>query len=369
MSARRPDLLAAGAVALCLSAACGKQGPPLAPLRPIPAPVADLSASRIVDRITLRLTIPATNRDGSTPPAVERVEIYRLEAAAAATAPTVALILEVKNLLTTIDVRPPKPAAPAAGTPDARPSPGDKVSFVDAIGTNPRGAADSPVRHYVAVAFAGRRRSPPSPTVSVPLSRNPGAPTELAYTYDEKTLKITWKPAAAGQTFRLYELPGTAAVEAATLLTEAPLAAAEFSVPVDVGRPRCFSIRPVETTERVSIEGPAPEPVCVNPVDRFAPPRPEGLVAIAGDGAVDLVWTPVAAPDLAGYAVLRGEGTSGTLQRLMRDPIADTKYSDRDVRPGVTYVYSIIAIDKTGNVSEQSERQLATARALVIGDW
>ena len=46
----------------------------------------------------------------------------------------------------------------------------------------------------------------------------------------------------------------------------------------------------------------------------------------------------------------------------MRDPITETTYKDADVQPGVTYLYAVIALDKTGNPSEQSNRQTVTLR-------
>ena len=46
------------------------------PLRPLPARVADAAARRVGDRVELRFTIPATNVDNSTPPAITRLDIY-----------------------------------------------------------------------------------------------------------------------------------------------------------------------------------------------------------------------------------------------------------------------------------------------------
>jgi len=57
-------------------AACGQKGPPLAPLRPVPAAIADLAATRLEDTVRLQFTVPAANADGTQPADVARVDVY-----------------------------------------------------------------------------------------------------------------------------------------------------------------------------------------------------------------------------------------------------------------------------------------------------
>jgi hypothetical protein len=106
------------------------------------------------------------------------------------------------------------------------------------------------------------------------------------------------------------------------------------------------------------------DPVCVTPVDRFPPPAPSGLQAVQEGSAVTLIWTHVEAADLAGYVVLRGDGTTGTLQPLMRAPIQDVTYRDTTVQVGQTYTYAVYAVDSSpaANVSQLSDRQTVVIR-------
>lgn len=366
----RAAILVAAALPPC--AACGKEGPPLPPLRPEPGHIREVAASRFDDRIEIRLDIPAANFDGTTPPVIERIEIYMIQAAAAATAPGATELLNSKNLLTVVPVRreaeePRK--EPAAAAPEAAQGPraGESHVFVDRVDAALVGPVDAPVRHYLIVGATGRsRRGRPSPILSVPLARQPDSPAEIARTYDEKTLKLSWQ-AAAGRTFRVYEASGPGGGATVKELTTGPIAVAEFELPVWFGTPRCFAVRAIETTGRISLVGPIGPGVCETPVDTFPPPAPAGLLAVQDERGIALRWEPVGVPDLAGYRILRGEGSGETLQQLLQAPIAEATYVDAAITPGVTYVYTVIAIDKAGNLSQQSNQQRVTARALAAG--
>jgi hypothetical protein len=137
-----------------------------------------------------------------------------------------------------------------------------------------------------------------------------------------------------------------------------------LSLPVWFGTERCFAVRAIATEARVSVAGPIGPGVCATPVDTFAPPAPSGLNAFQEEasGGIVLRWTAADAPDLAGYIVLRGEGTGEKLQQLVKAPIAETTYVDKTITPGTTYVYVVVALDRAGNPSGQSNRQQLTAR-------
>jgi fibronectin type 3 domain-containing protein len=82
------------------------------------------------------------------------------------------------------------------------------------------------------------------------------------------------------------------------------------------------------------------------------------------NGVVLLDWLPVDTPDLAGYIVLRTDGTNDTLQPLTREPIAENTYEDKNVQPGMTYTYAVAAVDKATppNRSQPSEKQVVIVR-------
>ena len=212
--------------------ACGHKGPPRVPLRPVPTAVSRWSIERMGAAVHLQFTVPDANADGSTPPAVDRVEIFALTQPADAPPPAPAVLALPANLVAAITVQSAKPPAPGA-PPDPRPAAGGVASHVDAVAAA-AGTTDAPmVRYYTAVPAAGRRRGPASLMLRVALSASPAAPTGLKADYTEQTLTITWQPSAEGQHFVIEETDARGA--GAKRLPEAPLDTASFAVPVQFG--------------------------------------------------------------------------------------------------------------------------------------
>ena len=147
--------------------------------------------------------------------------------------------------------------------------------------------------------------------------------------------------------------------------TAAPLLAFSFDdAPVMFERARCYSVRAVRGLKEFVI-GEASPPVCFKPVDVFPPAPPQQLAAVASEGAISLIWEPNVEPDVGGYLVLRGEGSDATLQPLMATPMLESRYRDATTKPGVRYVYAVIAVDNrvpVPNWSAESNRVEETAR-------
>ena len=68
-------------------AGCGKKGPPLPPLRLVPAAVEDINTRRTASEVELRFTLPSRNQNGPGPVELDRVEIYAITVAPGAPAP------------------------------------------------------------------------------------------------------------------------------------------------------------------------------------------------------------------------------------------------------------------------------------------
>ena len=59
-------------------AGCGKKGPPLAPLRPVPMRTEDMTARRLGNDVFLQFTIPNKNADGTTPADLTQMEAFAI---------------------------------------------------------------------------------------------------------------------------------------------------------------------------------------------------------------------------------------------------------------------------------------------------
>lgn len=374
------------AIAVVVLAACGKKGPPQPPLRPVPDRIADLKARYADGRVELTFTVPPANADGTTPAAIERVEIYRLagDVAAPPAPPPVqpvqppargvppppppgigpAQIVQPANLRATILIRLPQqdePAAKPAPAAPVQPAAGEIATFVDDV---PAGTSDAVVWRYVAIGVAGRnRRSQPSPTVAVPLGTRPTAPSGVRLDYNERELLVAWTAAAPGDRFVVLDATDRSKPGPLPRLTAEPVPGPTHSLPVVFGRQICVAVRTVSVSGAVTTESVPSDAVCETPVDKFPPPAPTGLIAQADQGAVSLVWGASSSLDLAGYLVLRTAVPGDTLQPLMTTPIAATSFRDTTVRVGATYIYAVVAVDKSGNRSSESNRQTLTVTA------
>ena len=267
-----------------------------------------------------------------------------------------------------------------------------------------------PRRHYFVVGISPRgRKSAPSAPVSVPLETVTSAPGAPKLGHDEKVITVSWPPSPDARTstflppppppkpvngspatvkppappltakslgfnteatlYHLYDVslnatpPDPYAIKVPVPVTPAPVAVTEWVIPnVVFGVERCFEVRPVDKVGEALVIGPASPRTCLTPADTFAPVAPRNLAAIAGGGSINLIWDANTEADIAGYLVLRAEAPSATLQPVTQAPVAAATYRDETVKPGVRYVYSVVAVDRAGNRSAESNRVEETAR-------
>ena len=235
---------------LPIATACGKKGPPLAPLRPAPGPITDLAATRLGDTVQLQFTVPAANADNSTPADLARVDVYAVTGKPEGPLGRPLTLREIETLLTrvaSVEVQPPPaegeateegeaavPPPPAPGAPvDTRPVQGAVVrveeTLTDAMRTSvfehPDAAkvakiraavgedADEAVpstegsgrtllwpqpprdvtRQYLAIPYSTRERAgTPSSPLAVPLVPAPPTPPAPTVTHDATAFTVTW---------------------------------------------------------------------------------------------------------------------------------------------------------------------------------
>lgn len=394
----RPRLAAAAVLLVAgVTAACGQKGPPLPPLRPLPVSPSEMAARRVGDRVHLRFVVPSVNQDPAAPISVSRVDIYARSLGYGSEPPVMTQLVHRDFLVGSVDVRP----APASDAPpvdpaapvDPRPAPGDVATWSETV---PAGAVRPltlnreqqiaaaarrplaltfppfsvavpftrivlPARYYVAVAVSAQgRNGVPSVMIPVRLGGSPAVPSDATLAFTETTLTLTWtSPVGAGAV--IYESTPEG-VEAPAPVQAAPTSTGTWSTPVTFGLAKCYTIRQVHVDGPVSTESAPAGPVCVTPQDTFAPGVPTELRGAPDAGRVILEWAAVAATDLAGYHVLRGEGAEGPLQPLTKEVVPSTGYVDTTARAGVEYIYAVVAIDKAGNRSAASAPARVTGR-------
>lgn len=387
--ARRNRLIAVVLVAASL-AACGKKGPPLAPLVRIPAVVQRVTAAQLGRQVYLTFTLPSANVDRSTPADIGFVDVYVY---VGATAPRVGFIDQATRIARIPVVPAPVPAAPPASPPVSTPAPsapsastqeaspqegavsGSTITIVDTLtDTSPTAGK----RFYLAVPLSTRDRpGPQHMPVELSVAGVPPPPTGIVVDYTATSVTVSWDAvgavAAPAPRVNVYRAPEPGETPPAQPWQQVrpmpvnamPLTMSPFSEAAVFGTERCYVLRSVMGEAATAVEGEPSPRVCVTPVDRFPPAAPSQLVALATDGAISLLWEANTEPDLGGYLVLRGNVGDARLQPLTPMPIPDVRFSDTTVVSGMRYVYAVVAVDRqspTPNVSAESMRVEETAQ-------
>ncbi len=88
--------------------------------------------------------------------------------------------------------------------------------------------------------------------------------------------------------------------------------------------------------------------------DVHAPAAPTG-VKVAMDGTAGAIsWAANAEADVASYRVYRGEGSADPTTKIATTDADIRTFSDPGLNPGATYRYALVAVDTSGNASDQS---------------
>ncbi|MBW8875994.1 MAG: hypothetical protein JF614_13590 [Acidobacteria bacterium] len=354
---------------------CGKQGPPLPPLRAVPATTKDLTAIQQGTQIVLSFTYPKTTPAGTALSGISAVEVLEATKPAApdgkanpmdprelAAAAKPRLKVQGADLTSAtagdrIVIALPVPPAPAMPTAAAKPAPGT----TPAPATTP--AATPPLQaHYFAVRTFGQEgdRSEPSNVAAVVPKAPPPAPGRLTVTPRADGVLVEWAgvSGAAGG-YNVYRRDAQERFHGQPVHVAGPEERSWLDNTARFGQDYIYSVTALAQREP-AVESAVGSEHEVRYQDRFPPPVPAELVALPEPGRVRLVWRPVDADDLAGYIVYRRTG-NGPFERVTPQPLTAPEYADTAVKAGQTYAYRVTAIDKTGNESDPGAEVRAEA--------
>ena len=301
--------VSAAAAAIVL-AGCGYVGDPLPPALNIPVPVDGLKVRQIADRVTVEFSLSPYTTEGLSLKSLDPPEILvgpaaawpeggrRIESAAAVPGP-VAVAFPVGDWLgreIVVGVR----AVSGRGKPSEW--------------------AKSTLRVIAPLAAPGSVRAESAPA-GVRLSwASPDAPPGIRY-------RIARDP----------DPPQALAADKPELLDTT----AEF------GKPYTYRV----VAELGGAESAPSEAVRIVPADKFPPAVPNGLMALAGIGAIELTWDPSVEGDFKTYRVYRA--SAGSPAALAAET-ATPAYTDRQAESGRRYRYAVSAVDQKDNESARS---------------
>jgi fibronectin type 3 domain-containing protein len=297
--------------ATILLAGCAYIGNPKPPTLDIPLRVTDLRAAEYGDQILVQFTIAPLTTEGLPLMSLESAEVRAATGPAAAAGQNYSI--------------PATAPGPVSYQFAARDWIGKQIALT-VRATGPKGKTSE-------------RSNPVALDVRPPLA----TPAHLHATSVPQGVRLTWE--GSGARFRIFRGAGE--------VVPSPFAESDkpeyIDTMADFGAPYKYFVQAIDGNTHQSRVS---ETVGITPMDTFPPAVPEGVTAVAGVNAIELVWERNTEDDFAGYSIYRS-ADGGAFERVA-GPIDAPTYSDRAVDAGKKYSYAVTAIDKAGNESERS---------------
>jgi hypothetical protein len=309
------------AAAVLVFSACGFIGDPLPPLANVPSRVTDLAAIQRGSRVIVQFTVPAKTTEGHPIPQPLKLD---LRAGAAEKFEENRWAAQARQF----------PAPPLTGPTARYEIPASEWTGKEIIfGVRP-------------VAGNGKQ-APWSNFVVVPVVAAPEMPRSVLPTAVPKGVRLTWQ--ARGPAFRVFrKIPDQEFALLATV--EKP---EWLDTTTEFGQPYVYLVQTVVTlADQKSAESDLSAEAPITPRDTFPPAAPANLHPSVAPNSIELNWERNTESDLAGYRVYRS--TSGGPFTKIADVSVIPSYSDRSAEHGLSYRYSVTALDRSGNESPRS---------------
>lgn len=339
--------------------ACGVQGPPLPPRVERPEAVEDLAVIQKGRTFALSFTPPALATDGERLTKPLEIEIFRtITPRGAAPAP----LAETSA-----------PAATLKANDILRLTRGGQVEYAwklsDQEYAGSQGGAFAFAVRGLTYGFRHRALEGQLSNVARVTLLDVSGPVEnLRARSAEKAIELDWSPPredlsggplSALSCYRVYRSetgkPGSYELRAET--KSPSFSDADFAF----DHSYYYQVQAEFKSGDSQAESEDSPPVEITPHDVFPPAAPPEVTAIYSAGAVEIVWSPSTAPDLAGYNVYRHE-EGGRDVRMNKDLVRTPVFRDPAVETGRTYFYRVTAVDLAGNESPPSKEAEAGTR-------
>ncbi len=353
------------AIATLIVGACGKKGNPLPPLRNTPLTTKDLQVRQLGRQIWLDMSYPNATVSGLTLGGIDAVELLELvkpvppavvavvgedqEQAPPAPLPSADAIEFEAGARTLLTLRGAELTAAVVG---------DHLQFRLPLADE---LPEEPLANIFAVrTFKGEEASAISNRATLIPIDPPPSPRNLRAEAQADGIVLSWEAEADTKGFEVFR-------------RQAQIRGYGDPVQRVSGEKRRFhdktaryqhryiyTVRAVASLTPLIYSDEAGERE-IEYEDRFAPPLPRNVVALAERAAIRLRWEPSTADDVLGYIIYRRE-PARNFHRITEDPVSGTEYFDRTLTSGLTYGYRIQVVDKSGNESELSTPVETTAR-------
>jgi len=338
-----------GCFLISLFLGCGVKAPPVVPHAPIPQTIMDLEAFSHRGKIILQWSIPQKDSNGKRLTSLGGFRIWRqFTPPEDEDCPTCQADYKI---LVDIDYQSLEKMPRDQGMITYRDNPDKKEGkYVYKIISYTTSEVESSVSNAAAITW-----SPPLPP-----------PFDLNATPGDRFVHLTWKlpptPERNGNRkklggFNIYRrYPGQQ--YRLTPLNQKPVQRIHFSdVSVANGERYYYVVRSLKITDDGLIESRDSAEIEAIPEDCTPPAPPFATTTYQSPEGIVLVWEPNLETDLEGYHVYRRLETEATPTLLYPHLIKKTMFLDKTFSPGVTYYYSVTAVDRSPRHNESDFSQ------------
>ena len=349
---------------------CGHEGPPMPPVRHVPVGCKDLQICQKADKALLEFTAALKNTDGSPLEDLAAVLIYR------DAEPLESVESKVKGKEGRLMIPPaPKFLKKAVKVAEV---PGKKLEaatekgkvFFPVLSLEKEIQEKPDTVAFYAIENVNKRgqRSDLSSIVPFVAQKAPPAPSNLAFSLSENLCTLKWDPVEPPEKAGWKKVEGYNVyrrLEGRTLphspLNGEPLRDPSYEDKTQIyGETYYYAVPAFISGGAQRIEGFPSDEIKVSPRDVYAPQPPQGVVAISGRGFIKLMWKPNAEADLAGYVIYKKKASETKWARLNPVPLAETNYTDSNVKEGEAYQYRITAVDNAESPNESTPSEEVT---------
>ena len=358
-------------LACALLAGCASPGEPMERKPPVPQAVDDLMAAQSGNSVVLTFTLPKETVDRRSldhPPAIEIFRDFETPGGTTAPHPTLhaTITAAVVDSYTQQDrVRYTDSLQPEDFTqhPD-----GSVVYIVRTRASAKKSSADSNA--------ASLRIHPAADPIADLKAEVTHAGIQLAWTPPQKTVVGPAPPIAGYRIYRAESEPTAAPPGSPSSSTEPGATASKAASPVvrigetetpgyldtqfELGKTYQYTVHSITKYGEDQIESADSNPFVILARDVTPPSTPQGLLVVdvpaQGDvpAHLELSWGISPETDLAGYNVYRSDQEGVPGMRVNTELLLTPAFRDMNAVPGRRYLYSVTAVDRSGNESPVS---------------
>lgn len=350
---KKSALLIASFLLILINSGCGRKGKLQEPVPRVPQTVSDFRAVQHGDRLLFTWTVPQTYLNGA-PLEVSSIEIRVMEAKTEEVSGSGVResFLKYSRPLSGQEIGRLEVDAGRAVL---------RLEMERAVGKN----------YLFGLRTKGKKGgwSDISNLAAVRPEVLPLPPSGLRAAVGEHMINLSWEVPAAGLDGRplkekvFYNLYRSEGGEF-RLVNDRPLTRTEFEdLNFSFGLTYRYLVRSVVADGEEYRESADSEILEVRAADVFPPAPPAELRALCGSEGVTISWLPGREKDLAGYRVYRARETeAGEEAPLLLTPenLTVPVFLDRAVEKNTGYVYSISAVDNSGNESPAARIRVKT---------